>query len=133
LRYAIKLKKLKNMSCNSSTGDLRPAQYNVQLWRNDSWAQTFAITANDVAVDLSGSTILIQVRTKPTSTDVVLSLVTGTSITIGGVGKNEITLNKIVDIAAGNYVYDMNVTFPSGLVKTYIWGTFLVQEDITRL
>lgn len=121
------------MSCNSSTGDLRPAQYNVQLWRNDSWAQTFAITANDVAVDLSGSTILIQVRTKPTSTDVVLSLVTGTSITIGGVGKNEITLNKIVDIPAGNYVYDMNVTFPSGLVKTYIWGTFLVQEDITRL
>jgi hypothetical protein len=121
------------MSCNSSTGDLRPAQYNVQLWRNDTWAQTFAITANDVAVDLSGSTILIQVRTKPTSTDVVLSLVTGTSITIGGVGKNEITLNKIVNIAAGNYVYDMNVTFPSGLVKTYIWGTFLVQEDITRV
>jgi hypothetical protein len=121
------------MSCNSSTGDLRPAQYNVQLWRNDTWAQTFAITANDVAVDLSGSTILIQVRTKPTSTDVVLSLVTGTSITIGGVGKNEITLNKIVNIAAGNYVYDMNVTFPSGLVKTYIWGTFLEQEDITRL
>jgi hypothetical protein len=121
------------MSCNSSTGDLRPAQYNVQLWRNDSWAQTFAITANDVAVDLSGSTILIQVRTKPASTDVVLSLVTGTSITIGGASYNEITLNKIVDIAAGSYVYDMNVTFPSGLVKTYIWGTFLVQEDITRV
>ena len=120
------------MSCNSSTGDLRPAQYNVQLWRGDTWAQTFSVTANSVAVDLSGSTILIQVRTKPTSTDVVLELATGTSITIGGVGHNEITLNKKVDITAGNYVYDMNVTFPSGLVKTYIWGTFLVQEDITR-
>jgi hypothetical protein len=122
------------MSCTSSTtADLRPAQYNVQIWRNDSWAQTFSITSNDVAVDLSGCTILIQVRTKPTSTDVVLSLATGSSITIGGVGKNEITLNKVVDIAAGNYVYDMNVTFPSGLVKTYIYGSFLVQEDITRL
>ena len=122
------------MSCTTSTtADLRPAQYNVQIWRNDSWAQTFAITSNDVAVDLSGSTILIQVRTKPTSSDVVLSLSTGSSITIGGVGYNEITLNKVVDIAAGNYVYDMNVTFPSGLVKTYIYGTFLVQEDISRL
>lgn len=122
------------MSCTSSTtADLRPAQYNVQIWRNDTWAQTFAITANDVAVDLSGSTILIQVRSKPTSSDVVLSLTTGSSITIGGVGYNEITLNKVVDIAAGNYVYDMNVTFPSGLVKTYIYGTFLVQEDISRL
>lgn len=122
------------MSCTSSTtADLRPAQYNVQIWRNDSWAQTFAITANDVAVDLSGCTILIQVRTKPSSTDVALELETGSSITIGGVGNNEITLNKVVDIAAGNYVYDMNVTFPSGLVKTYIYGTFLVQEDITRI
>ena len=122
------------MSCTTSTtADLRPAQYNVQIWRNDSWAQTFAITSNDVAVDLSGSTILIQVRTKPTSSDVVLSLATGSSITIGGVGYNEITLNKVVDIAAGNYVYDMNVTFPSGLVKTYIYGSFLVQEDISRL
>ena len=122
------------MSCTTSTtADLRPAQYNVQIWRNDTWAQTFAVTSNDVAVDLSGSTILIQVRTKPTSSDVVLSLTTGTSITIGGVGYNEITLNKVVDIAAGNYVYDMNVTFPSGLVKTYIYGSFLVQEDISRL
>ena len=122
------------MSCTSSTtADLRPAQYNVQIWRNDTWAQTFAITANDVAVDLSGSTILIQIRSTPTSSDVVLSLTTGSSITIGGVGKNEITLNKVVNIAAGNYVYDMNVTFPSGLVKTYIYGSFLVQEDISRL
>lgn len=122
------------MSCtSSSTGDLRPAQYNVQIWRRDTWAQTFSITSNDVAVDLSGCTVLIQVRLKPASTDVLLTLQTGTSITIGGVGKNEITLNKLVDIPAGNYVYDMNVTFPSGLVKTYIWGSFLVQEDITRI
>jgi len=121
------------MSCNSTSADLRPAQYNVKIWRNDTWAQVFSITSNEVAVDLSGSTILIQVRQTPASTNVELELQTGTSITIGGVGKNEITLNKKVDIAAGNYVYDMNVTFPSGLVKTYIYGTFLVQEDITRI
>jgi hypothetical protein len=27
----------------------------------------------------------------------------------------------------------MNVTFPSGIVKTYIWGSFFVQEDITKI
>ncbi len=30
------------MSCNNSA-DLRPATYNIQIWKNDNWAQTFAL------------------------------------------------------------------------------------------
>jgi len=122
------------MSCSSTTADLRPAQYNVQIWRNDTWAQLFAITANNVAVNLSGSTITIQVRKTANASTIDLSLsTTDSSITIGGASSNQITLNKKVTIAAGSYLYDMNVTFPSGEVKTYIWGTFFVQEDITKI
>ena len=122
------------MSCNNSTSaDLRPAQYNVKIWRNDTWSQTFAILADVTPVDLSGSTILIQVRPTPTSASVELTLSTAnSSISLGGVDRNQITLNKKVEVAAGSYVYDMNVTFPSGEVKTYIWGNFIVQEDITK-
>lgn len=122
------------MSCSSTTADLRPAQYNVQIWRNDTWAQVFAISANDVPVNLSGSTITIQVRKTATASSIDLSLSTAdSSITIGGVNNNQITLNKKVTIAAGSYLYDMNVAFPSGEVKTYVWGTFFVQEDITKI
>jgi hypothetical protein len=122
------------MSCSSSTADFRPAQYNIQLWRSDSWVQTFAITADNVAVNLTGSTITIQVRKTASATAVDLSLSTGgNGITIAGASNNQIVLNKVVNIAAGNYLYDMNVTFPSGVVKTYVWGTFLVQEDITKI
>ena len=122
------------MSCSSSTADFRPAQYNIQLWRNDSWVQTFAITADNVAVNLTGSTITIQVRKTANASAVDLSLLTGgNGITIAGASNNQIVLNKVVNIAAGNYLYDMNVTFPSGVVKTYVWGTFLVQEDITKI
>jgi hypothetical protein len=123
------------MSCSSSTiADLRPAQYNVQIWRNDTWSQIFTLTANNVPIVLTGSTITIQVRKTAASPDVLLSLsTTDNSITIGGVGYNQITLNKVVNLTAGSYVYDMNVTFPSGLVKTYVWGTFFVQEDITKI
>ena len=122
------------MSCSSSTADFRPAQYNIQLWRNDSWVQTFAITAENVPVNLTGSTITIQVRKTANATAVDLSLSTGgLGITIAGASNNQIVLNKVVNIAAGNYLYDMNVTFPSGVVKTYVWGTFLVQEDITKI
>ena len=121
------------MSCNSTSGDLRPAQYNVKIWRNDSWAQTFALLADTTPIDLSGCTILIQVRPTPSSASVVLELTTDdSSIGIGGVDSNQITLNKIVGVAAGTYVYDMNVTFPSGEVKTYLWGNFIVTEDISK-
>jgi hypothetical protein len=121
------------MSCNSTSADLRPAQYNVKIWRNDSWAQTFALLADTTPIDLSGSTILIQVRPTPSSSVVALELTSeDSSIGIGGVDNNQITLNKIVDVAAGTYVYDMNVTFPSGEVKTYLWGNFIVSEDISK-
>jgi hypothetical protein len=122
------------MSCNTESADLRPAQYNVKIWRNDSWSQTFAILADTTPVDLSGCTILIQVRPTPASSVVALTLSTANStISIGGVSRNLITLNKIVDVAAGAYVYDMNVTFPSGEVKTYLWGNFIVSEDISKV
>jgi len=121
------------MSCNSQSADLRPAQYNVKIWRNDTWSQTFAILADETPVDLSGCTILIQVRPTPSSETIALELSSeNSSIGIGGIDSNQITLNKIVDVAAGSYVYDMNVTFPSGEVKTYLWGNFIVSEDITK-
>lgn len=122
------------MSCNTnSSADLRPAQYNIKIWRNDTWSQTFAILADTTPVDLTGCTIVIQVRPSASSSDVALELsTTEGTISIGGVDTNQITLNKIVDVAAGSYVYDMNVEFQSGEVKTYIWGNFIVQEDITK-
>jgi len=122
------------MSCSTTTADLRPAQYNVQIWRNDTWSQVFQILANNVAVNLTGCTITIQVRKTASATSIDLTLSTADStITIGGASSNQITLNKKVTIAAGSYLYDMNVLFPSGEVKTYVWGSFFVQEDITKI
>jgi hypothetical protein len=122
------------MSCSTTTADLRPAQYNVQIWRNDTWSQVFQILANNVAVNLTGCTITIQVRKTASASSIDLTLSTADStITIGGASSNQITLNKKVTIAAGSYLYDMNVLFPSGEVKTYVWGSFFVQEDITKI
>jgi len=122
------------MSCSTTTADLRPAQYNVQIWRNDSWSQIFTIIADSVPVNLTGCTITIQVRKTASASTIDLTLSTSdSSITIGGVSNNQITLNKKVTIAAGSYLYDMNVSFPSGVVKTYVWGAFFVQEDITKI
>lgn len=122
------------MSCLSTNADFRPAQYNISIWRNDTWSQVMVITANDVPVSLVGAEVEIQVRKKPNSTDAEMTLTeTNGGITVGGVNNNQITINYPVDIAAGTYVYDMVVLFPNGNEKTYIWGNFIVYEDITKL
>lgn len=122
------------MSCLSTNADFRPAQYNISIWRNDTWSQVMVITANDVPVSLVGAEVEIQVRKKPNSDTAEMTLTENNGgITVGGVNNNQITINYPVDIAAGTYVYDMVVLFPNGNEKTYIWGNFIVYEDITKL
>jgi hypothetical protein len=123
------------MSCAQSNADFKPANYNIQIWRNDTWSQVFLLTANTVPINLTGAEVEIQVRKRPNSETAELTLteLAGGGITVGGVNNNQITLNKQVDIAAGSYVYDMAILFPNGNEKTYIWGNFIVYEDITKL
>lgn len=121
------------MACSSSTADFRPANYNIQIWRNDTWSQVLLIEANDVPVSLVGAEIEIQIRKTPSSTTAELTLTEASGITVGGLNNNQITINKDININAGSYVYDMTVLFPNGNEKTYIWGNFIVFEDITKL
>lgn len=121
------------MACAQTNADFRPANYNIQIWRNDTWSQVFQLTANEVPISLVGAEVEIQVRKKANSSTAELTLTEGDGITVGGVDNNQIYLNKQVDIAAGTYVYDMVVLFPNGNEKTYIWGNFIVYEDITKL
>jgi hypothetical protein len=123
------------MACANTNADFRPANYNIQIWRNDTWSQVFQLTANEVPIDLTGSYIEIQVREYPDSSSAKLTLDNETNggITIGGLNNNQIYINKAVDMSAGTYVYDMVVQFPNGNEKTYIWGNYIVYEDITKI
>jgi len=111
--------------------DFRPGTLDIQMWRNDTWGQAFTITSNSSPVNLSGSTITIQIR-KGCGGTLSLTLTNGSGITIGGVGNNQVTVSKLIDIAKGNYVWDMNVAFSGGVVKTYLTGDFIVYDDVTK-
>jgi len=122
------------MSCNNNNADFRPANYNIQIWQNDTWSQIFQLKANDIPIDLTGAFVEIQVRQTPTSSTAVMTLDSNDNgITLGGVDLNQITINSPVTATAGGYVYDMTIQFPNGNVKTYIWGSFIVYADITQL
>jgi hypothetical protein len=101
------------------------------MWRNDTWKQTYALTVNNVAISLVGATVYIQVR-KGCGGDLALSATNGSGITIGGVGNNEISVNKLVNIDKGNYKWDLQVSFSDGTVKTYLEGDFIVYDDVTK-
>jgi hypothetical protein len=109
-----------------------PGIYNITAYRNDTLQKT--ITVVDSAgspVSFATATMKMQVRTKPDG-DVLLELTEGDGLTVGGAGNNVITISKVVSITGcGAYYYDLQATFASGVVSTYIKGTFIVQKDIT--
>lgn len=122
------------MSCISTNADFRPAQYNISIWKTNTWSQIFLLTANTVPIDLSTAAVEIEIRKTITSTTVELTLTEGGGgITVGGQNNNMITINKDINLTAGNYVYDMAVKFSNNNIKTYIWGNFIVYQDITNI
>ena len=62
-----------------------------------------------------------------------LTSVSSAGITITNAAGGLFKINKqIIDIAAGNYSYDLEIKFADNTVKTWLSGEFLIECDITR-
>lgn len=112
--------------------DFRPGINDVMITRNDTWVQSFVLTASSVAIDLSGATITIQIRKGCDGLLMLTASTGGNGVTISGAGNNQINVSKLINIAKGKYEYDVNVAFNSGVIKTYLAGDFTVYEDVTK-
>jgi hypothetical protein len=109
-----------------------PGAVNFKVYQNDTLTKTLTITDDaDAAIDLSAATIKMEVRAAVAST-VLFTFETGDGITVGGADDNVITISKLVDITAGSYLYDLEITYSGGEVQTLIKGSFTVTADITR-
>jgi hypothetical protein len=112
--------------------DLRPVNFPIKILKNDSLNTVLEFKVNDVPLDLSGATVRMQIRPSATSSTLSLALTEGSGISVGGTDNNIVTLNKLINIAAGNYVYDLEIDFGSNVVKTYLKGDFVVTEDVSK-
>lgn len=86
-------------------------------------------------VDLTGATARMQLRSYYTSPAVVLDLASGTGITIDALeGRLTIVVSAVQTAAlqAQSGVYDLEVTFPSNVVKKAMRGTYTVDPEVTR-
>lgn len=106
-----------------------PGELNITIYRNDTFRKTFTMTdGNGDPLDLSTCTVSMQVRKKP-GEEVLIGLTEGDGLTVSS---NTVLAEFDVMIAKGSYRWDMQFVFASGVTRTYIYGDFIVEDDITR-
>lgn len=111
---------------------MEPKTRNFQVVEGDSF--TASVTLRDKAtgnpIVLTGAAVKMQLRTSYDAILPSLEFAVGDGITVDG-ANGIISLNKAIDIAAGEYVYDLQVTFSGPVVRTYLRGRFKVLEGVT--
>ena len=109
--------------------------YNFTHIKGDTFeAVNFALIKNSVVLSLTGAVIKMQLRSECGGL-IALSLtsVSSAGITITNAAGGLFKINKqIINIASGNYLYDLEIVFSDGSVKTWLSGEFLIECDITR-
>lgn len=108
---------------------------NFSVIKNDTsdFAWTMTFLKNDVAIDLTDAAIKADFKTSVDDTSIALTMsITNNKIEYVDAANGIIKFAKqIIAIAAGIYVYDLQITFPSGDIKTYVNGEMTVVQDIT--
>jgi hypothetical protein len=77
----------------------------------------------------------MQMRNSYDATEAVLSLTSGTGITLGGTAGSiliEATATQTAGILAGPYVYDLEMVSPASVVTRLVEGTIIVDPEVTR-
>lgn len=111
-------------------------QYIVEIDQGADWF--FNVTYENPAgtpVNITSYTAALQLRSLPESTTAVLSLATGSGITITGASglvAVHATAVQTGAIIAGDYYYDLEITSPQGVVTRLVQGQAIVNPQVTR-
>jgi hypothetical protein len=114
---------------------INPGTYNITAYQGADWDRTFTITQSGTALNLTGYTASMQVREAADSTAYLLSLTSGTGITLGGTAGTvavAITAAQSSAIPAGSYAYDLELIAGAGSVTRLLQGAFNVSGNVTR-
>ncbi len=110
-----------------------PAEINYELWQGDTWEPgTITARENGVPINLTGYTAKMEIR-HSVSNDVVLTLQTGSGITMTSLGVINITMTAAQTAQlVGQYLYDLQITDTSSRIRTYTHGLITVMFDTTN-
>jgi hypothetical protein len=109
------------------------AEHNFKVLRGDNPSCSLQfVDAENVPIDLSAATIIMQARWKPGDVQYVNQWTNGSGIAVSGVDNNIVTITGWDALRAGLLSYDLQINFISGTKTTYLKGTIKVEEDTTR-
>lgn len=110
-------------------------RHNIVAEQGSTFTFNFTVKTNGVAWNLTSYTARMQVRPTVESTTTLLSLTTGSGITLGGaLGTVAITATatQMAAIQSGKHVYDVELVSAGGVVTRIIEGKFIVKAEVTR-
>jgi hypothetical protein len=114
---------------------MTPGLVNFVCPQGSTFRRTLTYTLDNIPIDLSGYSSRLQVREAYYSDDPIVSLVSGSGITVGGsAGTIDIFIaaSDTSNFPPGNHVYDLEIVSPSNIVDRLIEGTFNVTPEVTR-
>lgn len=112
-----------------------PATLNLDCWQGASFDYSLTWQTNGTAVNLTGYSARMQVRESYDSLTPVLSLTSGSGITLGGTAGSIILdahATVTATIPSGQYVYDLELVTGGGYVTRLLEGNFTVDPEVTR-
>jgi hypothetical protein len=111
---------------------MTPGVYNLALYRGDTFKVTFKLWSKvdgvKVPVDLTGAFVAAEIRDKPSGSQIVAMAAT---VVLPNSVDMEITADQWADTFPAG-VWDLEVTFPDGVVQTPVGGSVTVTPDVTN-
>lgn len=112
------------------------ATHNFIVDQGADWYATFVYKdSGGTAINLTGYTAALQIRDTyaDSTTDLALTSTSGITIT-GATGTLAVraTATQTAAIAAGNYVYDLEITSSGAIVTRLVQGKITVSPQVTR-
>ena len=111
---------------------------NYQISIDQGATYSLALTykdSNGTAINLTGYTAAMQIRTSYESSSTVVSLTSSSGIVITaatGLLTINITSTQTAALTPGTYVYDLEITSGAGVVTRLIQGSVMVSAEVTR-
>ena len=113
---------------------INPGTYNLTVYQGANFDRTFTVTQGGSALNLTGYTSAMQVREAADSTAYLLSLTSGSGITLGGTAGTiavAITSAQSSALSAGSYAYDLELIAGSQITRL-LQGSVNVVGNVTR-
>lgn len=106
---------------------MQPGKYPFSIPKGGTFDKTITYAIGGVAVNLTGYTAEMQIRSNPSISPVV-SLTQGAGLTLGADGTIRIVIAATVTttITTGTYQYDLFIKSAGGTVDFILAGTFTI-------